>query len=330
MNIQLIKRPRRNRKSDAIRRLFEENTLLPKDLIAPYFLAEGNQIRAPINSLPGQFHLSRDNLNKEIDELLNLGIHSIILFPLINPKYKDATGSYAISANNHLLSTAEKIKRSYPQICLIADIALDPFTTHGHDGLICSQGNVLNDETVQVLSEMSVLYGQAGIDIVAPSDMMDGRIKYIREALDLNDLKQVSIMSYSAKYASSLYAPFRDALNSAPIAGNKKNYQLNPANSREALIEAKLDEDEGADFLMVKPASLYLDIISKIRGMSNLPIAAYHVSGEYAMIKAAAQNKWLDFESVLYETLLSIKRAGADIVISYGAKEIVSHMSKIN
>ncbi|MCH9632191.1 MAG: Delta-aminolevulinic acid dehydratase [Chlamydiae bacterium] len=320
--LQLLKRPRRNRKSEAVRALVQETHLTSKDFIAPFFLTEGKNIRAPITSLPGQFHLSRDTLHQEIDELLNLGINSLIFFPLINPKYKDATGSYATSEENHLLKTIRTIKESYPELCLFADVALDPFTSHGHDGLLSNSGEVLNDVTLPILAQMSVLYAEAGVDVIAPSDMMDGRVKFIREALDENRHHSVSIMSYSAKYASSFYGPFRDALKSAPSKGNKKSYQMNPANSQEAILEALLDEEEGADFLMVKPASLYLDIIHKIKEATLLPVAAYHVSGEYAMLKAASQNKWLDFDQALYESLISIKRAGADIIISYGAKEI--------
>lgn len=322
-HLNLIKRPRRNRKSESVRSLVAENNLTANDFIAPLFLAEGKQIRAPINSLPNQYHLSVDCLFEEIDELIALGIHTIILFPIISPKYKDAEGSYAFSEKNHLLSAVIQIKKKYPQLCICADIALDPFTSHGHDGLVSSTNEILNDESVNALAKMSVLYAQAGVDIVAPSDMMDGRVRSIRETLDGQGYHNVSIMSYSAKYASSFYSPYRDALQSAPVFGNKKTYQMNPANSREALLEAKLDEEEGADFLMVKPASLYLDIIHRIKINSLLPVVAFHVSGEYAMLKAAAQNKWLNFEQALYETLIGIKRAGADIIISYGAKEIV-------
>lgn len=330
LNLKLLKRPRRNRKNEIIRKLIQENFLLTNDLIAPFFLAEGKQIRAPINSLPGQCHLSLDFLNQEIEEHLELGIQSILLFPLISSENKDFSGSYALSEKNHLLIATQKIKEKFPDVCVMADVALDPFTTHGHDGLLSSSGEILNDETIDILSKMSLLYAKAGVDVIAPSDMMDGRIQIIRETLDENDFKNVSIMAYSAKYASSLYSPFRDALKSAPAFGNKKSYQLNPANSREALIEAKLDEEEGADILMIKPATFYLDVIQKIRQQTNLPIAAYHVSGEYAMIKAAAQNKWINFERVLYEALLSIKRAGADMIISYGAKEIAREIKELS
>lgn len=320
-NLNLLKRPRRNRKSSAIRALVEENHLRPSDLIAPYFITEGKQIRSPISSLPGQYHLSHDHLEQEIESILNLGIQSVLLFALVSPKFKDEEGSYALNPDNHIYKTINSLKQKFPQLCVITDIALDPFTSHGHDGLVSSSLEILNDETVDVLSQMSLLCAQAGVDVVAPSDMMDGRIKAIRQTLDENQFQNVSIMSYTAKYASALYGPFRDALKSAPSFGDKKTYQMNPSNIREALLEAELDEEQGADFLMVKPATFYLDVISKIKEKTNLPLAAYHVSGEYAMIKAAAQNKWIDFERVLLEALLSIKRAGADIILSYGAKE---------
>ena len=324
----MLKRPRRNRKSEVIRSLVQETRLDPKDFVAPFFLTEGINIISPITSIPGQFHLSCNTVSQKIEELLELGISSYIFFPLIAAKYKDKTGSYAISESNHLLKTIRRIKENYPEICIFADIALDPFTTHGHDGLLSSSGEVLNDETIVALSKMSQHYAEAGVDVIAPSDMMDGRIKYIRRALDQAGHENVSIMSYSAKYASAFYGPFRDALKSTPSLGDKKSYQMNPANSKEALLEALLDEEEGADFLMVKPATLYLDIIQKIKEKSLLPIAAYHVSGEYAMLKAAAQNKWLDFDKALYESLIGIKRAGADIIISYGAKEIITYLLK--
>ncbi len=318
----LLKRPRRNRKSPSIRSLVQETHLHASDLIAPFFITEGKQIRSPITSLPGQFHLSLDELLVEAHSLLNLGVRALILFPVIAPKYKDTLGSYALNSDSYFFEAIHLLKKEFPELTLIADIALDPFTTHGHDGLLSESGEVLNDETVEVLTQMAILQGQAGIDIVAPSDMMDGRIQSIREGLDEKGLQEVSILSYTAKYASAFYKPFRAALKSAPAFGNKKTYQMNPANSREALLEASLDEVEGADILMVKPASLYLDVIQKIRANTTLPIAAYHVSGEYAMLKAAAQNDWLDFDQTLYETLLGIKRSGADMIITYGAKEL--------
>ncbi len=327
MNLNtLIKRPRRNRKSPAIRHLVQETHLLPCDLIAPYFVTRGKQVRYPLKSLPGQFHLSVDQLEQEAEKLLENGIQTIILFPVIPTELKDPNGTYALKSDLFLLEVVATLKRKFPEITLIADIALDPFTTHGHDGIINKDGEVLNDETVDILSQMSLNYSAAGIDILAPSDMMDGRISAIRKALDAKNFKAISLMSYTAKYASSLYAPFREALQSSLSNGDKKSYQMNPANSREALLEASLDESEGADILMVKPASLYLDIIYQMKESSLLPIAAYHVSGEYAMLKAAAQNKWIDFIPALYETLLSIKRAGASMILTYGALEIAESL----
>lgn len=324
--LNILKRPRRNRKSPAIRELVKENILSPQKLVMPYFLTEGAQIRAPISSLPNQFHLSLDNILSEVEQLTELGINSLMLFPIISPKYKSAKGKFCLNKANPIIVAVQEIKKRFPEICIMADIALDPFTTHGHDGIISNQNEILNDETVKVLSTMALVYAQSGIDVLAPSDMMDGRVKAIRRTLDDAGYINTSIMSYCAKYASSFYAPFRDALKSRPSFGDKKTYQMDPANSKEALIEAKLDEEEGADFLMVKPASLYLDIIKSFKENTNLPVVAYHVSGEYAMLKAAAQNKWLDFLPALHETLLSIKRAGADIIISYGAKEIANYL----
>ncbi len=321
MPLNILKRPRRNRKSSALRLLTQENNLTAHDLIAPYFLTPGKLIKGPITSLPGQFRLSLDQLLCELDSIVDLGIQALILFPVVPPTHKDMTGSYACSEENHLLEAVQHIKAKFPHLCILADVALDPFTSHGHDGLLSKKGDVLNDETVEKLALMSVLYAEAGVDVIAPSDMMDGRVRAIRETLDQKGYEHTSIMSYSAKYASSLYGPFREALKSSPALGHKKSYQMNPANIEEALLEAKLDEEEGADCLMIKPASLYLDVIAKIKQQTHLPIAAYHVSGEYAMLKAAAENKWLDFNEALLETLLSIKRAGANMIISYGAKE---------
>ena len=318
----LIKRPRRNRKTESIRKLVQENQLSPSDLIAPLFIQTGEQNSYPIKSLPGQSRLSIDLALLEAQKLHKLGVAALIVFPVIPSEHKDELGSYAYQSSNFLFDLVPLLKKHLPNITLIADIALDPFTSHGHDGLINSFGEVDNDKTLEALCKMSLQYAQAGFDLLAPSDMMDGRIKAIRQSLDANGYPSVGLLSYTAKYASSFYGPFRDALSSAPSFGDKKSYQMNPANSREALLEAQLDEEEGADMLMVKPASLYLDVIHQIRKNTNLPIAAYHVSGEYAMLKAAAQNGWLNFEKTLYETLLSIKRAGADMIVTYGALEM--------
>lgn len=320
--LKLLKRPRRNRKSESIRQMVQETFLQSQDLIAPYFITAGKQLRSPISSLPNQFHLSIDQLLEEVETLIDLGIRALILFPVVHKSLKDEVGSYALNPENHIFETVRTLKKRHPDLTLIADIALDPFTSHGHDGLISVSGKILNDQTVSILCQLALLYSEAGIDIVAPSDMMDGRVQAIREYLDDYHFQEVGIMSYTAKYASSLYRPFREALQSAPLFGDKKTYQMNPGNAKEAMIEAFLDEQEGADFLMVKPASLYLDIIYRMSQESYLPIVAYHVSGEYAMLKAAAEKKWLDFNQTLHETLLGIKRAGANLIITYGAKEI--------
>ncbi len=326
----LLKRPRRNRKNAAIRNLVQENYITAHDVVAPFFLVEGKQMRYPLASLPNNFLLSSDEILKEAEELTKLGIQALILYPVVSPHLKDAQGSYALNKNNHLFLAAKEIKKYFPNLCIIADIALDAYTSHGHDGLVSAEGQILNDETAQVLADMSVLCGHSGIDIIAPSDMMDGRIRMIRETLDKEGLEYVNLMSLTAKYASSFYVPYRDALQSAPRFGDKKSYQLNPANIREALIEAKLDEEEGADFLVVKPATLYLDVIQAIKANTNLPVVTYHVTGEYSMLKAAAQNKWIDFDRALHETLLSIKRAGADIIITWGAKEIATQLKNLS
>lgn len=315
-------RPRRNRKNSAIRALVEETKLTTSDLIYPQFVVEGSGIKDPISSMPGIYRLSPDLLLKEAERLLEFGIPAIALFPVIPKEVKDERGSEAINPQGVLQQAVRLIKKNFPQLCVITDIALDPYTSHGHDGLVSKEGKVLNDSTLQILTEMALVQAEAGVDMVAPSDMMDGRVGAIRTALDDNGFSDVSIHAYTAKYASSFYGPFRDALGSAPVFGDKKSYQMNPANSREALIEAHLDEMEGADILMVKPALPYLDIISKLRSATSLPISAYHVSGEYAMVMAAAQKGWLDEDRALFESVLCIKRAGADMIFTYAALKI--------
>ncbi|OJU80632.1 MAG: delta-aminolevulinic acid dehydratase [Chlamydia sp. 32-24] len=316
------KRPRRNRMSNSIRNLVQETRLGVHDLVAPLFVAEGNNSIQPIKSLPGVFRYSIDQLLEEIALLQSLGINAINLFPLIPNAKKSLDGSEAWNNENLICTAIRQIKRFFPNLCVMADVALDPYTTHGHDGIINQKNYVDNDLTLQSLGLMSLALAEAGTDIIAPSDMMDGRVGYLRKILDQNYYTQVGILSYAVKYASSLYGPFREALQSQLQFGDKKTYQMNPANSREALLEAKLDEEEGADILLIKPASLYLDIICKIKESINLPIAAYHVSGEYAMLMAAQQKGWIDGPKVLEETLLSIKRAGADFIFTYGAKEM--------
>lgn len=270
--------------------------------------------------MPGIYRFSVDKLMDEISECVNLGIKTFCLFPAFEEKIKDKYATISYDPENFYLRAIAKIKKDIPEACIMTDVAMDPYSSDGHDGIV-ENGEILNDETLEVLGKMSLEQARAGADILGPSDMMDGRVEYIRELLDDEGFTKVSIMSYTAKYASAFYGPFRDALDSAPKSGDKKTYQMNPANVREALIEAELDELEGADMLMVKPALAYLDVIKELSEASNLPIAAYNVSGEYAMIKAAGQKGWLDGEKAMMEVLLSIRRAGAKIILTYFAKE---------
>ena len=314
------RRPRRNRKSHAIRSMVEETKLGTENLIYPLFIEDGSGVKTEIKSLPNNFRWSLDTLLPEMDECVHLGLDKFVLFPAVSEELKDSVASYSFASDNFYLDAIRQIKERFPHIELMSDVALDPYSSDGHDGLV-RNGKILNDETLPILAKMSIAQAQAGIDIIGPSDMMDGRIGFIREALDAEDYKDVSLMSYSAKYASAFYGPFRDALDSAPKAGDKKSYQMNPANKREALIEAELDVLEGADMLMVKPATCYLDVIHMLRENYDLPITAYNVSGECAMIYAASANGWLDYESAMTEMLLSIRRAGADGILSYFAKD---------
>lgn len=316
----LISRPRRNRKSAAIRDLVQETTLSVNDFIFPMFVMEGSGIKSEIKSMPNIYRFSIDTLLEEIKEVSDLGIKSICLFPNYPESKKDKYATESHNSETLYLKALSEIKDKFPHIALMTDVAMDPYSSDGHDGLV-ENGEILNDETLDILGKMALAQARAGADIIGPSDMMDGRIGYIREMLDDEGFTNVSIMSYSVKYASAFYGPFRDALDSAPKFGDKKTYQMNPANVREALIEGQLDVAEGADFLMVKPAFSYLDVIKTMADNFDLPIAAYNVSGEYAMIKAAAQNGWLDGDKAMLEMLLSIKRAGAKIILSYFAKE---------
>lgn len=320
----MIQRPRRNRKSAAIRALVQETRLHPNQLVQPLFLVDGKNKNNAIKSLPTISQLSIDNALKEIEICMKLGVNSFILFPAVEDSLKDKKATYSYSKNNFYLKAIKEFKKKFPECCLISDVALDPYSSDGHDGLV-ENGKIVNDKTLPILAKMSIAQAEAGIDIIGPSDMMDGRVGYIRHALDDAGFTETSIMSYCVKYASALYGPFRDALASAPKSGDKKTYQMNYANRKEAIVEAELDYAEGADFLMVKPATLYLDIISDLKENFPLPIAAYHVSGEFAMLKAAAQNGWLDYPKLLEETLVSIHRAGADIIISYGAKDFAKN-----
>ncbi|MFT6807092.1 MAG: porphobilinogen synthase [Saprospiraceae bacterium] len=320
----MIERPRRNRKSAAVRAMVRETSLSKDDLMYPLFLMEGTNIKKEVASLPGNYIWSQDTILKEIESCMNLGLRSFVLFPKVAESNKDKVGTYGADPRNFYLTTATKIKKRFPECVLMSDVALDPYSIDGHDGIV-ADGKILNDETIEVLQDISVAQAEAGFDILGPSDMMDGRVGAMREALDDSGHTDTSIMSYTAKYASGFYGPFRDALDSTPvddpsIPKDKKTYQMDPANKREALIEADLDTAEGADFLMVKPAVHYMDIIHLLKDQSQLPIAAYHVSGECAMLTAAAWNGWLDLDIVVPETLLSLKRAGADIILTYFAK----------
>ena len=316
-------RLRRNRKSEGVRKLVQETRLHPNHLVAPLFVIEGKRRRVPIQSMPGVERLSIDLAIREAMELHQKGVQAVALFPIIDPSLKSVGAEEAWNPDGILARAVREMKKEMPSLCVMADVALDPFTTHGHDGLVSEKGEILNDSTIECLVQMALMQAEAGVDFVAPSDMMDGRVRCIREALDREGHSNVGILAYSAKYASALYGPFRDALNVRLHFGDKKTYQMDPANSREALLEALLDEQEGADMLMIKPATFYLDIISKLREQTKRPIAAYHVSGEYAMVMAAHQAGWLDAKKVFYEALLSIKRAGADLIFTYAAKQIL-------
>ena len=320
-------RPRRNRKSAAIRNMVEETQLGVQHLIYPIFLKDGKNIKEEIASLPNNYRWSLDQLIPEIETCMNLGIYTYDLFPAVDESLKDTIASYSYADDNFYLKAIRKLKETFPEIAIMSDVAMDPYSSDGHDGLVVD-GRIVNDETLPILARMSVAQAQAGVDIIGPSDMMDGRVGYIREALDLAGFTDTSIMSYTAKYASAFYGPFRDALNSAPKAGDKKSYQMNPANQREALLEAQLDFEEGADMLMVKPALCYLDIIHLLKQQFPIPITAYNVSGECAMVHAAAQNGWLNYELAVYEMLLSIRRAGADGILTYFAKDFAEFNKK--
>ncbi len=319
-----IRRPRRLRRAPAIRAMVRETRLHPEQLVLPQFIMDGRDRAEPISAMPGRFRLTVDRAIAECREAMSLGIKAFALFPLIDPARKTNDGREALNMENLACRALRAIKKELPQAWVITDVALDPYSSVGHDGLVSDKGVVLNDETVEVLAKMAVVHAQAGADIVAPSDMMDARVAAIRQALDAAGFIDTAILSYTAKYASAFYDPFREALDSAPVSSpnvpsDKKTYQMDPSNAREADIEAMLDEAEGADILMVKPAMPYLDVIARLRRRSSLPIAAYQVSGEYAMIKAAAKNGWLDERKAMTEALTAIARAGSDIIFTYAA-----------
>ena len=320
-------RPRRNRKSTAIRNLVEETNLGPQHLIYPIFLKNGKNIKEEVSSLPNNYRWSLDRLLPEIDECMNLGVQTFDIFPCVDEVLKDKIASYSYAEDNFYLEAIRQIKARFPESVLMSDVAMDPYSSDGHDGYV-ENGKIINDTTLPILAKMSLAQAQAGIDIIGPSDMMDGRVGVIREALDQNGYTDVSIMSYTAKYASAFYGPFRDALNSAPKSGDKKTYQMNPANKREALLEAQLDFEEGADMLMVKPALCYLDVIHMLRENFPIPITAYNVSGECAMVYAAAKSGYLNYDLAVYEILLSIRRAGADGILTYFAKDFAQMIQK--
>ena len=320
-------RPRRNRKSTAIRNLVEETNLGPQHLIYPIFLKDGKNIKEEVSSLPNNYRWSLDRLLPEIDECMNLGVQTFDIFPCVDEALKDKIASYSYAEDNFYLEAIRQIKARFPESVIMSDVAMDPYSSDGHDGYV-ENGKIINDTTLPILAKMSLSQAQAGIDIIGPSDMMDGRVGVIREALDQNGYTDVSIMSYTAKYASAFYGPFRDALNSAPKSGDKKTYQMNPANKREALLEAQLDFDEGADMLMVKPALCYLDVIHMLRENFPIPITAYNVSGECAMVYAASKSGYLNYDLAVYEILLSIRRAGADGILTYFAKDFAQMIRK--
>jgi len=320
----MLRRPRRNRRTAAIRNAVQETHLSPANLVLPLFLLPGRDVEEVIPSLPVAKRQTLDHMINTIHENLKLGVDKFMIFPAIPEEHKDKLATYSYHEENFYLQAATAIKKAVPQATLISDVAMDPYSTDGHDGVV-RDGVIVNDETLPILQKMSVAQAKAGFDIIGPSDMMDGRVESIRVALDAEGHSDTAIMSYTAKYASGFYGPFRDALDSAPKAGDKKTYQMNPANKREALIEAELDTLEGADFLMVKPALNYLDIIHVLREENDLPIAAYHVSGECAMLLAACEKGWLDYDVVMPETLLSIRRAGADVIMTYLATDYAKY-----
>ncbi|WP_425393119.1 porphobilinogen synthase [Ekhidna sp.] len=321
----MVRRPRRNRASAAIRDLAQETTLTTNDFIFPLFLLEGTKKKSEVESMPGIYRLSEDLMLKEIEACLKMGIKGFDVFPVVEEKYKDKTATKSYDPDFFYLKTLTKIKKEFPEALIITDVAMDPYSSDGHDGIV-EDGKILNDETLDILGQMALAQAETGVDMIGPSDMMDFRVGYLRNVLDEQGYTNTGIMSYTAKYASAFYGPFRDALDSAPKFGDKKTYQMNPANSDEAIVEAELDFNEGADVLMVKPALAYLDIIQRLKSNFNIPIAAYNVSGEYAMIKAAGEKGWLDADRAMMESLLSIKRAGADMILTYFAKEAAAHL----
>lgn len=320
MTLNMLQRPRRNRKHPAIRAFLRETALGPEHLIYPLFIHAGEG-DVPIGAMPGCARLGARGLMAEIEAARAVGVGIVALFPAVAEGLKSSDGREAWNPEGLVPRTLRALKDRWPDLVVVTDVALDPYSSDGHDGIVGPDGRILNDETVEALCEQALCQARAGADIVAPSDMMDGRVQALREALDGEGFTEVSILAYTAKYASGFYGPFREALESAPRSGDKKTYQMDPANAREALREAELDEVEGADILMVKPAGPYLDILHALRRATSLPLAAYQVSGEYAMLKAAAERGWLDEKRVVLESLLAIRRAGADAIFTYYARQ---------
>lgn len=323
--MDLIKRPRRLRTSEGMRKLVRETDLSVGDLIYPLFVVEGTGIKKEIASMPGVYHFSIDMLLKELNEVQNAGIPGVLLFGI--PDSKDEVGSQAYDSNGIVQRALRAVKKVFPELLLIADVCLCEYTSHGHCGLVLD-GKILNDSSVELVCKSAVSYAQAGADIIAPSDMMDGRIGAIRRAVDEEGFCDIAVMAYSAKFSSSFYGPFRDAAQSKPAFGDRKTYQMDYSNAKEALREVALDIEEGADIVMVKPALAYLDVIHEVSNRFNVPVAAYHVSGEYSMIKAAAQNGWIDEKGAVLESVTAIKRAGAKIIITYFAKQLAQWMKE--
>ncbi|MGF7185586.1 porphobilinogen synthase [Desulfitispora alkaliphila] len=319
-------RPRRLRANSTFRNMIAETKLDTNDLVYPLFVVEGEDIKREVKSMPGVYQLSLEHLVKEVEEVYSMGIKAVLLFGI--PEHKDAVGTGAYSDDGIVQLAVKKIKEKRPEITVITDVCLCEFTDHGHCGLVGKNGEILNDPTLDLLAQTALSHAMAGADMVAPSDMMDGRVRAIRDVLDANSFEQLPIMAYSAKYASAFYGPFRDAAQSAPQFGDRRTYQMDNANTLEAIRETELDIAEGADIVMVKPALSYLDIIKTIKQEFNYPVAAYNVSGEYSMIKAAAQNGWIDEEAVVLEKITSMRRAGADIIITYHAKTIANILQK--
>ena len=319
--MKLVSRPRRNRKNEVIRRFHRESWIGADHLIYPLFIFDGEG-RQAISSMPGCDRLGREDLLEEVGQAYEEGLRSVVLFPAIEENLKSKLGEESANPEGLIPQTIQRLKKAFPELMVVTDVALDPYSSDGHDGVVTKDGRILNDKTVSILCAQALAHAQAGADIVAPSDMMDGRVGAIRDALDADGFEDVSILSYTAKYASKFYGPFRDALDSAPKFGDKKTYQMDPGNRREALRELALDEAEGADMVMVKPAGPYLDVICRVREATTLPVAAYQVSGEYAMLSAAIQNGWLEERGAIMESLLSIRRAGADVILTYFARRV--------